>query len=382
MNYYLHDGQSLSPPRTEAQLRESLRTGRLKPDTPCARQGGTEWKPVREVFPDAIIGNPAPPPSQPPPPVPAPAAAPARVTSLETTQTDEPPLLQNHGAMRPRPRRRWLLESFKLLFVSVCGLCTSLVLGTILAAIEILSGWALYSFTLWLVVPVGAIATGTGAAGGLFYAARWVHYYPRFLFFLSSVTIATGTLAAIHFIVWNGTTVDGAPLRETIGYADYLNWVSHHSSIVTKHNATKPVDLGENVSFVYFTIQTLGFMCGGICLFGLLRNQPYCHESGTYKRKSGVAELYERNPATMESHVKIVKLLLEQGRHAEAVARHPFRQSLAKRGHGEGARSVITFYKSKKSPTTTLRHQVFVCSGKDQWKELDELAGDYETTAV
>ena len=274
------------------------------------------------------------------------------------------------------------METIKLLFVTGCGLCTSLVLGALLAIFEVLTGWALYSFTFWFVLPAGAIVTGVGAAGGSFYAARWVHYYPRFLFFVSSVAIATGTLAAIHFIVWSATLVDGTPLRELIGYTDYLSWVSHHSNVATKYNVNKPVELGETASFVYFTIQTLGFTFGGICLFGLLRNQPYCHESGTYKRKSGVVERYERNLETMETQVRIIRSLLAQGNHAEAIARHPLRQCLAKRGHSEGSRSVITFYKSKKSPTTTLRHQVFVCTGKNEWKELNECAADYETSAV
>ncbi|MBC8039662.1 MAG: DUF4339 domain-containing protein [Opitutaceae bacterium] len=377
MNYYLHDGQSISPPRTETDLREALRAGRLKPDTLCTQQGWTEWKPVHQVFPDAPIGTPAPPPAPPAPPPIHSLAAPPPVQAA-----DEPTLSTTVATSRPHPKRRWIMETIKLLFVSGCGLCTSLFLGTILAAVEIGTGWALYSFTLWFVLPAGAAATGLIAAGGMFYAARWVHYYPRFLFFVASIAIATGTLAAIHFIVWSGTVVEGTPLREIIGFADYLNWVSHHTSIVTKHNATKPVDLGETVSFVYFAIQTLGFMFGGLCLFGLLRDQPYCHESGTYKKKSGVMELYERNPQTLETQVKIIKSLLEQGRHSEAIARHPFRQCLAKRGHSEGARSVITFYKSKKSPTTTLRYQVFVCTGKDEWKQLDEFTGDYETAAV
>jgi hypothetical protein len=383
MNYYLHDGQSISPPRTEADLREALRTSRLKPDTPCTQQGWTEWKTVSQVFPDAPIGAPAESPKPPaPPPAPTLTVAPASIASAESLQAEAPPLLQNHAASRARPKRRWILESAKLLFVTVCGLCTSLLLGTILAAVEIFTGWALYSFTFWFVIPAGAVATGIGAAGGMFYSARWVHYFPRFLFFVSSIAIAVGTLAYIHFIVWNGTVIDGTPLHEIIGYTDYLNWVSHHSNIVTKYNATKPVDLGETASFVYFAIQTLGFMFGGLCLFAFLYDQPYCHESGTYKRLSGVVELYERNPLSLENQVKVIKSLLEQGRHSEAISRHPFRQSLAKRGHSEGARSVITFYKSKKSPTTTLRHRVFVCTGKDDWKQLDEFSGEYETTAA
>lgn len=378
MNYYLHDGKSVSPPRTEANLREALRTGRLKPDTLCTQQGWTEWKPVHQVFPDAPIGTPAPPPAPSAPPfIPVPAAPPPSVQEAPASEPSPAAV-----ALRPRPKRRWIMETIKLLFVSGCGLCTSLLLGTILAAVEIGTGWALYSFTLWFVLPAGATATGLIAAGGMFYAARWVHYYPRFLFFVASVAIATGTLATIHFIVWSGTVVEGKPLSDILRFADYLNWVSHHTSIVTKHNATKPIDLGESVSFVYFAIQTLGFMFGGLCLFGLLRDQPYCHQSGTYKKKSGVVELYERNPQSLENQVRIIKSLLEQGRHNEAITRHPFRQSLAKRGHTEGARSVITFYKSKKSPTTTLRYQVFVCTGKDEWKQLDEFTGDYETAAV
>ena len=274
------------------------------------------------------------------------------------------------------------MESVKLLFVTGCGLSTSLTLGAILAAIEIYAGFALYSFTLWFVIPVGAIGAGFGAVAGCYYAARWVHYYPRFLFFISSVAIATGTLAAIHFMVWSASAVEGVPLREQIGYLDYLQWVAHNSSIVIKQHTDQPLQLGETGSLIYFAIQTLGFTIGGLCLFGVLRGQPYCHESNTYKQKSGLVELYDRSPQGLENQVKIIKTLLGQGHFHDAITKHPSRESLAARGYIEGARSVITFYKSKESPTTTLRHQVFVCTGKNEWKEIDGLAGDYEATGV
>lgn len=387
MTYYLHDGHSVSPPRTEADLREALKDGRLPPDRLCTQQGWTEWKPLSQVFPDAEIGiSKAPPKTLRLSPAPAaaarePATAPPP-NPASAQPADAPPLLSAHAPTSVRPKRRWVLETIKLLFVTGCGLCTALALGALLAGFELITGWALYSITFWFVLPVGALLTGVGAGGGSFYAARWVHYYPRFLFFVSSVVIAVGTLAAIHFMVWSQTVIDGAPLRESLSYQDYLTWVSHHSSITTKHNTSKPIELGETASLAYFAIQALGFFFGGICLFGILRNQPYCHESGTYKRRVRVVERYERDPLVMEEQVRIIKALLADGRHAEAIARHPFRESLAKRGHAEGARSVVTFYKSDKSSVTTLRHQVFVCARKNEWNEIDALTADYETASV
>jgi hypothetical protein len=287
-----------------------------------------------------------------------------------------------NDATRSKPPRRWVMESIKLLFVMCCGLFTSLLLGAILAGIEIVTGQAAYSFTFWFILPIGAIGAGFAAAAGCYYSARWVHYYPRFLFFVSIVAIATGTLAVIHFFVWSGTTIQEVPLSELVSYQDYLRFVSHESSVSRLGHANETVQLAESVSLMYFAIQILGFTSGGIFMFFRLRNQAYCHISSSYKEKTRVVELFDRSSKAMDEHVTIIKKFLAQGLFNEAIARHPVLESMADYGHSEGARSVITFYKSKESPTTTLRHQVFVCSGRNTWKEIRELTQDYEADAL
>lgn len=375
MSYHLYLGESITPPRSEADLRNALRSGELSPEVFCAKAGWPEWKTLGEVF-----GVQAP---ATPPPLPL---APRSAAAIETVNSAPPFAAVRDGAVREdapvKPRRRWLMETIKLFFVGVFGLMSSIVLGAVLAAVELASGLALYSFTLWVVIPVGALATGIGGAAGSYYAARWFNYYPRFLFFFMSMAIAVGTQAAIYFMVWRGTVVDGVSLAEQVTFVEYLELVAKDVAIVSKFSRGEGVSLGETGSLIYFGLQTLGFMFGGLCVFAFLRERPYCHHACVYKKKAGVRELYELSPEAIDRRLPAIKALLEQGRFHEALSQHPIQACQAKRGYAQGARSVLTLFKHRKSPTTTIRHEVFVCVKKNEWKEISELKQDFETKLV
>jgi hypothetical protein len=51
---------------------------------------------------------------------------------------------------------------------AVFGIATSFITGIILGLIEVHSGYALYSWVFWVVIPVGAILSGFGAASGYY----------------------------------------------------------------------------------------------------------------------------------------------------------------------------------------------------------------------
>lgn len=375
-----------------------LRKGALSPDVLCAQAGGAEWKPLREIFPDAIPAaqpvlrlrtTPTVPPmpiaSTPLAPAPAASAAPQsrQMPAEEPAEMATPNKSDAADASlrATKPRRspgRLAFDMVKLALVASAGVLTSVMLAWVLATIELRTGVSVHSLTLWFVLPVGAGLSGMGAATGCYFASRLLHYYPRLLFFLVCIGLAVGSFAYINYLVWMQTVVDGVPLSRMVGFGEYMNYISHHTDIATKFNRNKAIELGEGASMAYFVIQILGFMFGGLCVYGKLTSRPYCHESHRYMRLLHVFELYERQLDTMDRRVQGIKNLLRQGRHRDAIAQHPLRESQAKRGHTEGARSVITIYKAKKSPRATLRHQVFTCSRKDDWNEVDSLTEDYQ----
>ncbi len=74
--------------------------------------------------------------------------------------------------------------------------CALAVGGALL--IERWTGYAIYSFTLWFIFPLGALFTGALAASGFRFGAERSAFYPGRGMRLVVVTLCGATLVAIH----------------------------------------------------------------------------------------------------------------------------------------------------------------------------------------
>ena len=66
--------------------------------------------------------------------------------------------------------------------VGGCGLATSLLTALILWYIEQRFGWALYSWTFWFVIPVGAFLAGFAGASGYYFGSWFFGHRPNGIF--------------------------------------------------------------------------------------------------------------------------------------------------------------------------------------------------------
>lgn len=67
---------------------------------------------------------------------------------------------------------RSLLESFGIV---LCGLATSILVALADVAIARMTGFDFFTFSIWVVVPAGALLTGFAAASGYYFGSlyRW-----------------------------------------------------------------------------------------------------------------------------------------------------------------------------------------------------------------
>src|SRR4051794_28901794 len=80
-----------------------------------------------------------------------------------------------------------LLEAFG---VALCGLATSVLVAIANVAIARMTGFNLFTFSIWLVVPVGALAIGFAAASGYYFGSLYFHKRPTAVLLVQMVAIA------------------------------------------------------------------------------------------------------------------------------------------------------------------------------------------------
>lgn len=176
---------------------------------------------------------------------------------------------------------RGLAQSFG---VAACGLVTSILTALAVVAVSRMTGFDFFTFSIWVVVPVGAALTGFAAASGYYFGSLYFHKRPDLLLLLQMVVIAGLTQLLIYYLGYRTFVLDdGRRVTDLIPFGRYLDitLTSAHYRI-----GRAMTDTGEVGSFGYWlaAFQFVGFLVGGLCVYGFLRAKPVCSTCNLYLR--------------------------------------------------------------------------------------------------
>jgi hypothetical protein len=174
-----------------------------------------------------------------------------------------------------------LLKSFG---IALCGLVTSILVALADVAIARMTGFDFFTFSIWVVVPVGALLTGFAAASGYYFGSLYFHKKASASLLVQIVLIAG---AAQLLIYWTGYTTmvldDGRKVADFVPFGQYMDL------ILTKTHyriGRGQADTGEVGSMGYWIAgaQFVGFLFGGLAVFGYLKAKPVCAACSLYLR--------------------------------------------------------------------------------------------------
>lgn len=160
--------------------------------------------------------------------------------------------------------------------VIATGIATSLVTAVIVTIIHNVTGFNVFGFTVWFILPIGAGLCGFAAASGYYLAAKYLHMQPSRLLLLQMVIVAAFTQMAIYWLEYKTLNIDGANVSHFMPFGEYLNL-----SMTTAHykaGRAMQIDGGEVGSFGYWlaAIDFVGFVIGGAFVYLQLIGEPSC----------------------------------------------------------------------------------------------------------
>lgn len=208
----------------------------------------------------------------------------------------------------------------KTLFVTACGLASSLATAAGLWLVEVYTGWALYSVSFCFVFPVGAIGAGFLAAAGYYAGARLVGRRPGPVLLLNIAVVSALTYFAIRYLTYDVLTVSGVRVRDVLTFPEYLDYEARTTSLQILNRSTtgRTPQLGR-WGYARAALQIAGFAVGGVVVFGCLAVRPFCETCGRYLTDVGRRTRYSGDGDEVLAAVHRLNGLLAAGRPADAV---------------------------------------------------------------
>ena len=168
--------------------------------------------------------------------------------------------------------------------VAACGLVTSILTALAVVAVSKITGFNIFTLSIWAVVPIGAILVGFAAASGYYFGSMYFHKRADLFLLLQMVVIAGLTQLLIYYMGYKTLVLDdGLLVSDFIPFGKYLDiyLTSAHYRV-----GRAMVDTGEVGSFGYWlaAFQFVGFLVGGFSLYTILSLKLTCQACNLYLR--------------------------------------------------------------------------------------------------
>ncbi len=254
------------------------------------------------------------------------------------------------------------------LFVSIAGITTAVLTGIVLGLIEVYTGYAIYSFTFWFIVPVGSFLAGLGSAAGFYYGAKYFQQKPIGGVFLNMVIASTSAFFIVHYVPYFLLEINGVRVKEAVTFWQYLDIDIRNTSLsFIRSPNTSTGELGI-WGYLYAFIQLLGFSFGGICVFFLLNQIPFCKKCSRYLKKIYQKDKFTSDGDSLIESLQNIQSLIGNNEFDKAINFHAENIGVnEKPGHHLRAR--IT---TRVCPGCSINHLNFVISKfeKDSWSDV------------
>jgi len=257
------------------------------------------------------------------------------------------------------------------ILVSTCGLISSLITALILVFVELQFDFAIYSFTFWFIIPVGAFFSGFAAASGYYFGAKLFNHKPGGLLLLNMILISVGTFFVMNYLIYISLTIDGKQVSDYVHFSTYLDLSIRNISMRLVRSRSASTGALGSWGYVVAILQILGFAVGGFAVYGWLTSMPYCDKCLKYFSSKGKQKRYFSDLESIQNQYEVMRECVLNNDLKGAIEKHKIEGNEAPWEIDKiCSRIELNFCKSCKR-----HHFKYVISAlkKDDWKDIDDL---------
>ena len=131
--------------------------------------------------------------------------------------------------------------------VALAGLATSILTAVAVTVFDRITGFNVFTFAIWGIVPIGAGLCGFAAASGYYVAAKYLHQRPTKVLLIQMVAVAAFTQFLIYWLEYVTLTIDGRHVSDVVPFGQYLDIILTKAHY--KMGRAMQIDTGEVGSF-------------------------------------------------------------------------------------------------------------------------------------
>jgi hypothetical protein len=240
----------------------------------------------------------------------------------------------------------------------------------LVAAVNRIAGFNLFTLTFWSVAPAGAILTGAAAASGIHLGSRLFRTRPAWL--LHAGAGAALAMAAIYYDEYSALVLgNGFRVADRIGFLNYLDiklTTSYLRSGPAQAEAADPGVFGYGLALLQF----LGFILGGLGTSVFARKRPACPSCSHYLHTLATGAQHINDGDAFDTYYEnVLSLPLDGPEFADWMGYDPDRTGIR-----EG--TILVTSTLRACPACRCQHlaQAVQTMGVKEWRPLPKLARD------
>ncbi|MDR1366109.1 MAG: hypothetical protein LBJ03_03435 [Holosporales bacterium] len=179
-------------------------------------------------------------------------------------------------------------KTWHFFVVIVLGLSSSIASVAFTILVQKLINISLYTFSIWIILPIGAVATGFAASYGCYIASVYFNKRINNFLLLQIIIIAISTQFILYWLGYYFYYLeDGRKLREVVTFSKYLDVLLTKSHYYCRVRGII-IKGGEIGNFGYYEAfsEFCGFLIGGCCVYLKVRTYPMCGKCQLFFGKS------------------------------------------------------------------------------------------------
>lgn len=256
------------------------------------------------------------------------------------------------------------MSLFKFLGVSIIGIATALLIAIAETVISNLTGFNVFGFSFFVVIPVGALLVGAAAASGYYFGCKYLQLRPGLFLIVQMIAVAAATNLLIYYLEYQTLVLDdGTRASAVVGFAEYLDISLTQTELRVGRGATPTGPVGE---FGYWLaiIEFVGFLVGGLFVVLMLFTAPTCKPCNLFYRRRAVKERHFESGDAAGAYYD--NLFANPVDSVEFAAKSNL-------GASKGnVRMTTTLFECPKCKVQMWRDEAAVWNGQD-WKHLNDL---------
>jgi len=207
-----------------------------------------------------------------------------------------------------------ILKSGKHLAVCLCGAIGLVLTISLIVLINQITGFNLFSFNLYAIVPIGGMIAGFAACSGYYFASIKFDLRPNRMVLSQMVLSAALAQLMIYYAEFRLMRFeDGTAVSTVMGFLDYVQAYLRSTHIYGGRGFRDLGALG-GIGWFIAVIEYLGFLLGGLAAYLALLTHPVCQSCARYLKTVARKNQIFSDPAIFSVHYHA---LAEMGGDAE-----------------------------------------------------------------